>query len=128
MSALKQDLFSGVWSMIATIEHVWRRTQRPLVPFAMLVIVLRGPIDPTRRTTGSVGVLPVPVPTSPATTVAHGDQPADQAHHDVRAARGRVLYAAGHAPQPASQRAERKATCTDRRVGQTKSPSALPNS
>ena len=58
--------------MIATIEHVWRRTQRPLVPFAMLVIALRGPIDPTRRTTGSVGVLPVPAPTSPATKAVAG--------------------------------------------------------
>jgi len=113
--------------MIATIEQLWRRLkQRPLVPFAMLVIGVRVPVDPARRSTGSVGVLPVP--TAPTSSSAKSDQPADQARRDVRAARGRVLYSSGHAPQPTSQRAERKATCTDRRVGQSKSPSSLPNS
>jgi hypothetical protein len=114
--------------MIATIEHAWRRfKQQPLVPLAILVIGIRVPADPARRTTGSVGVLPVPAPTTPASSVAHNDQATDQVRHDVRAARGRVLYAAGHAPQPTTQRVERKATCTDRRVGQTKTPSSLPN-
>jgi hypothetical protein len=115
--------------MIATIEHVWRRlTQRPLALSALLVIGIRIPADPARRNTGSVGVLPVPAPTAPAVSAARSDQATDQVRHDVRAARGRVLYAAGHAPQPASQRAERKVSCPDRRVGQTKTPSNLPNS
>jgi hypothetical protein len=115
--------------MIATIEHLWRRfKQRPLVPFAMLVIGVRVPVDPARRNTGSVGVLPVPAPTAASSSALRNDQPSDQVRHDVRAARGRVLYAAGHAPQAASQPAERKATCTDRRVGQTKTPLSLPNS
>ena len=114
--------------MIATIEHVWRRlTRRPLVPFAMLVIGVRLPADPVRRGTGYVGVLPVPTSSS-AATVAKPEQPVDQARRDVRAARGRVLYATGHAPQPASQHVERKETCTDRRVGQSKPSSTSPNS
>ena len=42
--------------MIATIEQVWRRVmQRPLVPLALLVMVVRVPADPTRRTTGYGG-------------------------------------------------------------------------
>jgi len=94
----------------------------------MLVIGIRVPSDPARRTTGYVGVLPVPAPTATTSSVARGDQPVDQARREMRAARGRVLYAEGHAPQPASQRDERKATCTDRRVGQNKSPSSSPNS
>jgi hypothetical protein len=114
--------------MIATMEHVWRRlTQRPLVPLAMLVIAVKVPVDPARRGTGYVGVLPVPTSSSPA-TVARTDPPVDQARRDVRAARGRVLYAAGHAPQDTVQRAERKPTCTDRRVGQSKPSSTSPNS
>jgi hypothetical protein len=114
--------------MIATIEQVWRRMKRqPLVPLALLVMV-RVP-DPTRRPTGYVGVLPVPT-TSPATApIAHTDGPADQARRDLRAARGRVLYAAGHAPQPTAQRAERKAACpADRRVGQSRPATSSPNS
>ena len=115
--------------MIATIEHVRRRlTRGSLAPFAMLVISIRVPSDPVRRTTGYVGVLPVPAPTATASSVARSDQPIDQARREMRAARGRVLYADGHAPQAASQRAERKATCTDHRVGQSKAPSSSPNS
>src|SRR5262252_7612122 len=115
--------------MIATIEHVWRRLKRqPLVSFAMLVIGVKMPVDPARRTAGSVGVLPVPAPTAPATSVARSDQPSDQARRDMRAARGRVLYADGHAPQATSQHVERKAPCPDRRVGQSKTPSTWPNS
>lgn len=115
--------------MSATIEHVWRRlTQRPLVSFAIVVIAIKVPADPARRNTGSVGVLPVPASSVTASSVAHADQPMDQARRDIRAARGRVLYATGHAPQATSQRVERKATCTDRRVGQSKAPASLPNS
>src|SRR5215472_17257480 len=114
--------------MIATIQHVWRRLkQRPLVPAAMLVIGVRLPADPVRRGTGYVGVLPVPTSSSTA-TVARPDQPVDQARRDVRAARGRVLYATGHAARADSQRVERKAPCTDRRVGQSKPSSTSPNS
>jgi hypothetical protein len=114
--------------MIATIEQVWRRVMvRPLVPLAMLVVV-RFPVDPARRSTGYGGVLPVPASTAPATSVARADGPADQARRDVRAARGRVLYSAGHAPQVAAQRPDRKASCPDRRVVQSKPASTSPNS
>ncbi len=113
--------------MIAMIEQVWRRVKlQPLVPLAILVMV-RVP-DPTRRPTGYVGVLPVPATSATSTTIAHSDAPVDQARRDLRAARGRVLYAAGHAPQPTTQRAERKASCPDRRVGQSKSATTSPNS
>ena len=121
--------------MIATIEHVRRRLMRQsLAPFAMLVISIRVPSDPAHRTTGYVGVLPVPAPTTTTSSTARSersDQPVDQARREtreMRAARGRILYADGHAPQATSQRAERKATCTDHRVGQNKSPSSSPNS
>jgi len=115
--------------MIATIEHLWRRLmQQPLVPLAMLVISVRVPADPARRTTGYLGVLPVPAPAPTTQSVARNDQPVDQARRELRAARGRVLYAEGHAPPASSQRVERKATCADRRVGQTKSSSTSPNS
>jgi hypothetical protein len=115
--------------MIATIEQVWRRVkQRPLVPLAMLVIGVRVPADPARRNTGYVGVLPVPASTAPATSMARTDAPVDQARRELRAARGRVLYAAGHEPQATTQRAERKAACPDHRVGQAKSAPTSPNS
>lgn len=116
--------------MFATMEHVRRRLmQQSLAPFAMLVIGIRVPTDPARRTTGYVGVLPVPAPaTTTVSTVPRSDQPVDQTRREMRAARGRVLYADGHAAQATSQRAERKATCTDHRVGQNKSPSSSPNS
>ncbi|MGH7618418.1 MAG: hypothetical protein ACREPM_14450 [Gemmatimonadaceae bacterium] len=115
--------------MIATIEWVWRRVKhRPLVPLAVLVIGVRVPIDPAHRTTGYVGVLPVPAFTAAGAAAPHSDIPMDQTRRDVRAARGRVLYATGHAPQSTSQRAERKAACPDRRVGQSKSVSQSPTS
>ena len=115
--------------MIATIEQVWRRVMyRPLVPLALLVMV-RVPADPTRRTTGYVGVLPVPATSTATPALAHVDGPADQARRDLRAARGRVLYAAGHQPQAATQRAERKVACpSDHRVGQTRTAPSSPNS
>jgi hypothetical protein len=115
--------------MIATIEQVWRRMKRqPLVPLALLVMV-RVPADPTRRTTGYVGVLPVPATTPATTAIAHTDGPADQARRDLRAARGRVLYATGHEPQATTQHAERKATCpSDRRVVQSRAATSSPNS
>ena len=116
--------------MIATIEHLCRRLkQRPLIPLAMLVISVRIPADPARRTTGYLGILPVPAPVTAPSPVAKNDQPVDQTRRELRAARGgRVLYAEGHAPPATTQRAERKAACPDRRVGQTKSPSTSPNS
>lgn len=116
--------------MIATIEQVWRRMmQRPLIPLALLVMV-RVP-DPTRRPSGYVGVLPVPATSAStaAAPIARTDGPADQARRDLRAARGRVLYAAGHAPQATTQHAERKVVCpADRRVGQTRAATSSPNS
>jgi hypothetical protein len=115
--------------MIATMEQVWRRVKRqPLVPLALLVMV-RAPADPTRRPSGYVGVLPVPAPSAATTSIARNEATVDQAKRDLRAARGRVLYATGHEAQATTQRAERKATCpADRRVGQTRAATTSPNS
>jgi hypothetical protein len=52
----------------------------------------------------------------------------DQQHRDQRAARGRVLYASGRAPQANTvQRPETKVPC-ERRVVQGKAPAPSPNS
>jgi len=113
--------------MIGSIERLGRQMRmRSVIPVAMLVVGVHTPTDPTRRETGYMGVLPVPVPAASSATAAR-EPVADQGRHDVRAARGRVLYAAGHAPRVADQRAERKAMCPERRVSQAKAAES-PNS
>jgi len=113
--------------MIGSMERLGRHVRmRSVIPVAMLVVGVHAPTDPTRRETGYMGVLPVPVPAA-TSSVASREPVADQGRRDVRAARGRVLYAAGHVPRVAEQRAERKAVCPERRVGQTK-PAESPNS
>jgi hypothetical protein len=116
--------------MTGSIERGWRQlTTSPLVPVILLVVGIRVPTDPSRRPTGYGGVLPVPGSVIPASTNgAKSDPLLDQAHRDLRAARGRVLYATGHAPQAATApRAERKVPCAERRMVQGRANSA-PNS
>jgi hypothetical protein len=115
--------------MIGSIERVWRQMSvHSLMPVMMLVIVNRSPTDPSRKNTAYGGVLPVPAPTAPATTAStRSENLLDQQHRDQRAARGRVLYATGRAPQQSTVvRAEVKAHC-ERRVVQGKTAPA-PNS
>jgi hypothetical protein len=115
--------------MIGSIERVWRQMSvRSLMPVMMLVIVNRSPTDPSRKNTAYGGVLPVPAPVAPATTASsRTENLLDQAHRDQRAARGRVLYASGRAPQQSAViRAEVKPPC-ERRVVQGKTAPA-PNS
>ena len=115
--------------MIGSIERGWRHlTRSPLVPVVMLVVAVHGPVDPTRRNAGYGGVLPVPAPAAtPASATPRADSFLDQQRKDVRAARGRVLYAAGHEPQAAAPRAEHKDQCPERRVVQGRANSS-PNS
>jgi hypothetical protein len=117
--------------MIGSIERIWRHiTRRPFAPVMLLVVSVAGPTDPNRRTTGYGGVLPVPGPAiSTTASTARSDAPADQPRRDQRAARGRVLYADGRAPQqqvPAPT--EHKAPCAERRVVQGRTPAPAPNS
>jgi hypothetical protein len=108
--------------MSRSIERVWRQMSvQSLMPVMMLVIVNRGPTDPSRKSTAFGGVLPIPAPVAPATTASsRTENLLDQQHRDQRAARGRVLYATGRAPQQSAVvRAEVKPPC-ERRVVQGK--------
>ena len=112
--------------MIGSIEHLWRLIpKRPLVPVMLLVVGVSATPDPNRRATGYGGVLPVPsAPASPA----HVDSLLQQQRRDVRAARGRVLYAPGHAPSMAEAKPARKRSCPEQRIVQGRSSSTSPNS
>ena len=118
--------------MSRSIERVWRQMSvQSLMPVMMLVIVNGSPTDPSRKNTAFGGVLPIPAPVAPATTASsRPENLLDQQHRDQRAARGRVLYATGRAPQQSAQsavvRAEVKPPC-ERRVVQGKTAPA-PNS
>jgi hypothetical protein len=104
--------------MIGSIERGWRSlTRQSLAPVMMLVVGIHGPVDPTRRTTGYGGVIPVPAPATPAVATTTRLEPMlDQQRRELRAARGRVLYADGRASQITAPRTERKAQCPERRV------------
>ena len=114
--------------MIRSIERVWRHwSGRSVVPAMMLVYVVSAPTDPNRKNPGYGGVLPVPAPTASSNTTARPEATVDQ-HRDQRAARGRVLYASGRAPQTTTvPRPETKVPC-ERRVVQGKAPAPSPNS
>jgi hypothetical protein len=115
--------------MSGSIERVWRQMSvTSLMPVMMLVIVNRSPTDPSRKNTAFGGVLPVPATAAPTTTASiRHENLLDQQHRDQRAARGRVLYASGRAPQQTTVvRAEVKPPC-ERRVVQGKTAPA-PNS
>jgi hypothetical protein len=113
-----------------SIERIWQALPKRTTVSAMaLVITINNP-DPTHRTTGYGGVVPLPGPTATVTTQSGRVDPLLQQRRDVRAARGRVLYAAGHAPRDTASRTAQthKAPCPEQRVGQGRSSGALPNS
>jgi len=119
--------------MVESIKRLCRRiVKRPLVPLMVVVVGAHAPGDPARRGTGYGGVLPVPGPSiaAPATTT-RVDPMLDAQHHDVRVARGRVLYAPGHEPSrettPAPKAAARRGPCPQEHVVQGRS-TASPNS
>lgn len=119
--------------MVESIVRRYRRiVMRPLVPLMVVVVGVHAPGDPARRGTGYGGVLPVPGPSTPApATTPRVDPMLDAQHHDVRIARGRVLYAPGHEPPkatpPAPQANGRKGPCPQERVVQGRSTTS-PNS
>jgi hypothetical protein len=115
--------------MTGSIERGWQRlTRRSLAPVMMLVVGVHGPADPTRRPNGYGGVLPVPAPATPTVATAARPEPLlDQQRRELRAARGRVLYADGRGSQNIAPRPEHKTPCPERRVVQNR-VSASPNS
>jgi hypothetical protein len=118
--------------MMGSIERIWRVIpKRPLMPAMMLVVSINTP-DPNRRGTGYGGVLPVPGPAATAPAAATRLDPIlDQQRRDMRAIRGRVLYAAGHAPRDTSAvrtAPPRKGPCPEQRIGQGRGQGVMPNS
>jgi hypothetical protein len=116
--------------MIGSIERKRRRLARHSVaPMLLLAVGFSGPVDPTRRAAGYGGVVPIPAPTAPAaSSTTRSESPLDQQRRELRAARGRVLYADGRAEQlPATPKPEHKLQCPERRVVQSRTNSA-PNS
>ena len=118
--------------MSDSIERFWQTIPRhQMVPVAMLVIgVMTTTPDPTRRTGGYGGVLPVP--TAPTTARAtHPDPLLEQQRREARESRGRVLYAPGHAPSTtkaaaaAHAKPPQKTPCSIR-VGQRLPASSTP--
>ena len=118
--------------MIGSIERLWRRlpaSQRATLTMMLLVTGVHGPADPTRRGTGSGGILPVP--NCPQAASGHIDPLLQQRRRDARAARGRVLYSAGHAPKATNtspSHATRKDPCPERRISQGRAVATPPNS
>ncbi|MDB4874754.1 MAG: hypothetical protein JWM41_1200 [Gemmatimonadetes bacterium] len=118
--------------MIGSIERLWQLVPtHQMVPVVMLVVGVTGSPDPSRRgATGYGGVLPVP--SAPhAAAPAKLDPLLEQQRRDMRAARGRVLYSAGRAPQAidaAQAKAAHKAPCPLQRVVQGRAARVSPTS
>lgn len=117
--------------MVGSIERQLRRIAKsPMLPMMMIIVGVNAP-DPNRRNTGYGGVLPVPGPTSVSTAAATRLDPMlNVQHREARIQRGRVLYAAGHAPAvetPKAPRTTSKAPCPQQRVVQSRSTTASPN-
>jgi hypothetical protein len=117
--------------MIGSIErlrHIRLALTRGAVPMMLLVVI--GPLRPdpiSRKGNGYGGVIPIPGPTAGAATTSRPD-PILDSRRDARTDRGRVLYAAGHAPRDtATTRAPRKHPCPEQRVVQGRG-STSPNS
>jgi hypothetical protein len=107
------------------------------MPLALLVASVHNPTDPMRKTAGGggngaptnryAGVLPVPSSSIDSKAPSRLDSLLDQ-HHDARADRGRVLYAAGHAPKAAAAPAKNHhRQCSDH-VASARGNSNTPNS
>jgi hypothetical protein len=124
----------GVWRMMRSIERLGRRLSvASVMPLVLLIASTRNPTDPTRKSGGGsvtptnryAGVLPVPSSSSKAPNRL--DSLLDQ-HRDARAERGRVLYAAGHAPKAATAPKKIRRQCSDHVASVRGSSSSTPNS
>jgi hypothetical protein len=123
--------------MMWSIERLRRRLSvASVMPLALLIGSVH-PTDPMRKSGGAggngtptnryAGVLPVPSSSSASSQVpSRLDSLLDQ-HHDARAERGRVLYAAGHAPKAATPSKNRRRQCSDH-VASARGSSNTPNS
>src|SRR4051812_21161449 len=106
--------------MGGSIERIWQALPKRTTVSAMaLVITINNP-DPAHRMTGYSGVVPLPGPAAAAAAPAGRVDPLLQQRRDVRAARGRVLYAAGHAPRDTASHTvpSHKSPCPEQRIGQ----------
>ena len=109
--------------MVGSIERLYRQlVTSPIVPVVVLIVGITVP-DPARRAEiGYGGVLPVPGPSiTPSATALRIDPMLDGQRREARIERGRVLYAAGHAPERTVQpapRVARKGPCPQQRVVQ----------
>lgn len=117
--------------MIGPIERFRRLGQIGRVaPVMMLVVGIPSHPDPTKRLTGTAGILPIPA--APATTAGRSDAPAAESRRDTRSERGRVLFADGRVLRLSrisrdSAHAMHRHLCPDQRVVQTRG-SANPSS
>ncbi|HEY4133565.1 MAG TPA: hypothetical protein VGM50_23295 [Gemmatimonadaceae bacterium] len=119
--------------MIPSIQRL-----RQLVPIwnaaPAILLIINIPLHPdpvAKRPTGYAGVLPVPAASSASQLAAARLDPLLGGKRDARADRGRVLYAAGHAPvdtATALARASRHHPCPEQRVGETAPRFTAPNS
>jgi hypothetical protein len=125
--------------MMLSIERLRRRLSvASVMPLALLIGSVHNSTDPMRKSGGTggngtptnryAGVLPVPSSSSVGSQApSRLDSLLDQ-HHDARAERGRVLYAAGHAPKPAATPSKNhRRQCSDH-VASARGSSNTPNS
>jgi hypothetical protein len=119
--------------MIRTIERLRHLVlMQSMAPAVLIIINLPPRTDPiAKRPTGYAGILPVPAvsPTSPF-SASHLD-PLLAGKRDTRSDRGRVLYAAGHAPRDTAatlaRATQRHHPCPEQRVGDSSPRSLAPN-
>src|SRR5689334_10467726 len=93
---------------------------RPIVPALVVLVIGVRPSDPSRKSTGYGGMLPLPAPATAPATTARID-PLLEPRHDARAERGRVLYADGRVtrlplPEQTARAAPHKACASQRLV------------
>ncbi len=90
--------------MLRLVERASRLVAKPQSISALLLVVsiTTTPADSTRREAGYAGVLPLPIEVGGDVTVLGGKPEQPLERRDARTERGRVLYAAGHAPNARS--------------------------
>ena len=119
--------------MIWSNERLRRMRVSAIAP-AMLIVVILPPTNPdpvTKRPTGYAGVIPVPTTSTSAQSTITRLDPLLDGRRDTRPERGRVLYAAGHAPTDSTvalAAPRHRHPCPDQRIGQTSPRQSAPNS
>ena len=112
--------------MIGLIERCGQqiRRYRPTSTFMLVIGLMTVSSDPTRRPTGYGGVLPVPRGTVDGAPLRI--DPLLQQRRDLRAERGRVLYAPGHEPAAMSAKVLHKGPCPQRGIVQLRAINSSP--